>query len=748
MSLDLASPMVFDLTVHQALEDVRNTPHLREWRDKLQAHLNRVAKATPAQWKDRAFLLALWEDETVTTTGMGRVRIQPALDDPDFVQWLGTFLATPLPADRLQAEASLRAFHDELESRSGALCGRVPRLKNNRLMCSRWPDYFTSLADVGKLETLYRAMTGRVPEHSVQAHILIRQRIDDALAREDVDVATRICISWGLYSQLMESMGTTGMQAQDPQSRLPPLPASLRRKGLTALRGYFPTLLTFLPALAGGVTREELADQVRQSIPGLSESSVGTTINVLVSEHGVAYREGSEYRLTPRGINLYRTQDPFELADHLLTRILGTDHVVKALEQKALNIRDIVGLLKKANPGWTSDYAPRALLYWLASLGVVTSDGWGNYELTPAGQQWAELVTWTPECLKPAVAPEPEKASTQATTVTLTPAFDVIHNALTERTRGKLVYDRELIQRLHAGLWFHPVRHFAVLTGISGSGKTQLALNYAMSLLSTDNSDADTVRLIPVQPGWFDPSPLLGYINPLQPGVYRSAPFLELLLAASEDPATPYVAILDEMNLSHPEQYLAPVLSAMETEGWIELHDLPEDTTEVPPRVRYPRNLAIIGTLNMDETTHGLSDKVLDRAYTLEFWDIDVAAFPGWQDAPVPAALRDQTRAVLEALAHALSPVRLHFGWRTIHDVLAYLAFSQQHYGNADSVVLDEAVYARVLPKLRGESTPRFNMALGQALQVLQQHGLKRCAAKVDAMRTDLGESGSTRFWR
>lgn len=748
MALDLTSPAAFSAALHQALEETRKSPSQREWHDSLEALFSRLQNADDGQWRDKTFLLDLWENETVTSTGMGRVRIQAAMDDAAFTQWLGNFLATPIPADRQQAEATLRAFYDELAERTGKLCGRVPRLKINRLLCSRWPEYFTSLADVGKLEALYRAITGRAPDHPVQAHFLIRQRIDEALANEAVDIASKICISWRLYRQLEESMGGPSTPAPEERARLTPLPSSLRRKGLSAMRGYFQTLLTFLPTLAEGMTREELADQVRQTIPGLSDTSVGATISVLVSEYGIAYRDGSEYRLTPRGINLYRTQDPFEIADHLLTRVLGIDHLVKALEEKPLNIRDIVSLLKKVNPGWTSDYAPRAMLYWLSSLSVVKSDGWGNYELTATGKPWAELITWTPEFLKPASTPEPVKPSSEAPKTALTPAFDVIHKALNERTRGKLVYDMELVQRLHAGLWFHPVRHFAVLTGISGSGKTQLALNYATSLLSTDNSDTDTVRLIPVQPGWFDPSPLLGYVNPLQPGVYRSAPFLELLLAASEDPATPYIAILDEMNLSHPEQYLAPVLSAMETEGWIELHDLPEDSTEVPARVRYPRNLAIIGTLNMDETTHGLSDKVLDRAYTLEFWDIDVAAFPGWKDSSVPDPLREQARTVLQSLSNALAPVRLHFGWRIIHDVLNYLAFSHQHYGAAASTALDEAVYAKVLPKLRGESTPRFHEALDQTLQVLQQHGLKRCAAKVDAMRHDLSESGTTRFWR
>ena len=91
------------------------------------------------------------------------------------------------------------------------------------------------------------------------------------------------------------------------------------------------------------------------------------------------------------------------------------------------------------------------------------------------------------------------------------------------------------------------------------------------------------------------------------------------------------MCVLDEMNLSHPEQYLAPILSAMEREdGDIPLHGGNGDEYGVPPSIRYPGNFVLIGTVNMDETTMGISDKVLDRAFTLEFWDIDVDQWPGW----------------------------------------------------------------------------------------------------------------------
>ena len=127
------------------------------------------------------------------------------------------------------------------------------------------------------------------------------------------------------------------------------------------------------------------------------------------------------------------------------------------------------------------------------------------------------------------------------------------------------------------------------------------------------------------------------------------------------------MCILDEMNLSHPEQYLAPILSAMEREGGeIPLHGGDAGAYGVPQAISYPGNLVIIGTVNMDETTMGVSDKVLDRAFTLEFWEIDVGAWPGWESSSLPEESRQAVQAVLTRIMTALSPARLHFGWRVI----------------------------------------------------------------------------------
>lgn len=724
----------------------------QEWYSKLSAFLAEVKAAIPSKLQDVEFLKKLWDENPVAATGMGSVKTAPAIADKDFRDWFAGEVDKQLPDDPAAVEAHLTEFYNGLRDRTKALCGRTPRLKLNRVLCSLYPAHFTTVADPGKLLYLHKEMGGGANDHPVRAHKAIRGRIDSALgpvSSDPLDPVRRICLPWMVYERISADGAESPADPTDAASALRPLPATLRRKGLTSMKGGFQTLLGFLPELNEGVSRDEFADLIKQANPELAANSLITSINVVAREFDLCKREGDTYRLSARGINLLETQDPDELADHLLTKVLGVDHVLKALETAPQAKASLVAMLQGVHPGWTSDFAPSSLLYWLSSLSlmeIAEIDGKKLYRLTERGKRWAELVTWAPQSMpKPAETVAEIKA--EVTEHVKLPSFANLSTSLADRVAGKLVLNQSLVQQLHAGLWFHPVRHFAVLTGISGSGKTQLAQNYAMALCAGESEELERVRVIPVQPGWYDPSPLLGYVNPIQESAYRSAPFLELLLRAAADPERPYVAILDEMNLSHPEQYLAPVLSAMETHGWLDLHQLGEDTVPVPKRVKYPANLAIIGTLNMDETTHGLSDKVLDRAFTLEFWNISVLDFPGWAATQLAVPLKEKTQAVLTALVEALSPVRLHFGWRTIDDVLNYLTFHATLVPD-DATALDNVVYAKVLPKLRGEMSVKFQKALQDTHKALADHGLMRCCTKVKSMQEDLAATGSARFWR
>ena len=92
-------------------------------------------------------------------------------------------------------------------------------------------------------------------------------------------------------------------------------------------------------------------------------------------------------------------------------------------------------------------------------------------------------------------------------------------------------YVDELVERYHAALNFHPTKHFVILAGLSGTGKTQLALKYARAVhgIATSTEADPLLYVCPVRPEWTDPTGLTGYYDVLS-NRYMVPPFLEAVL--------------------------------------------------------------------------------------------------------------------------------------------------------------------------------------------------------------------------
>jgi 5-methylcytosine-specific restriction enzyme B len=189
----------------------------------------------------------------------------------------------------------------------------------------------------------------------------------------------------------------------------------------------------------------------------------------------------------------------------------------------------------------------------------------------------------------------------------------------TSSDSANLLFNNNLVLRFVAGLLTKP---FIILTGLSGSGKTKLA--QAFSEWISENKQQYSI--IPVGADWSNREPLLGYPNGLDNESYilPDSGALQLILEASREinQNKPFFLILDEMNLSHVERYFADFLSIMETGKTIKLYD--GDTrksghNEIAKEITWPKNLFIIGTVNIDETTYMFSPKVLDRSNVIEF---------------------------------------------------------------------------------------------------------------------------------
>lgn len=350
------------------------------------------------------------------------------------------------------------------------------------------------------------------------------------------------------------------------------------------------------------------------------------------------------------------------------------------------------------------------------------------------------------------------------------------------REKG-LVYTRFQIENF---LTLLRTNDLIVLSGLSGSGKTQIVKSFAEAL-------GGVAKIIPVKPNWTSSDDLLGYYNPIQSS-FLPTPFTEAISEAKQNPSRLYLICIDEMNLARVEYYFADFLSKLEerdkqpevelyaqheeelflsefktlfallessikaneinswqdflenddirnrffellgnteTESVLQIHAKMKrrlvDILKFPSTLTIPENVRFIGAINVDETTHYFSPKILDRVHIMKFenpllFDTLVSAElekEEYDDLPLspvyvppkalgkreayPSLEHPNAALLVEQLKEInkefLLPPAIDFGVRSIRQSVNYALLLQEVREVAEEVALNSIVLQKILPR-------------------------------------------------
>ena len=305
----------------------------------------------------------------------------------------------------------------------------------------------------------------------------------------------------------------------------------------------------------------------------------------------------------------------------------------------------------------------------------------------------------------------------------------------------QLVFAPRVLNAFHTCLKVNDISPITVLAGISGTGKSELPLRYAeaMGIYSLP---------IAVQPSWSSPQDLLGFYNYLEKrykatDLARSLVRMDPYNFAGDNAAHASVqrgnrsdrmllVLVDEMNLARVEYYFSEFLSKLEARRAVEDPSIPkrraaaEVEIEGAQRLWVGNNVLFVGTMNEDESTQTLSDKVLDRANVLRFGKPPNSSARGSahgrsaqfvQDRFLPhetwlswmrpvqqeSRWRKDVDGWIEELNRALGLIGRPFGWRVKLAIHEYISnYPGVDGGTTYKTAMADQVEQKVLPKLRG----------------------------------------------
>ncbi|MFW5780338.1 MAG: hypothetical protein ACOCWI_02675 [Bacillota bacterium] len=295
----------------------------------------------------------------------------------------------------------------------------------------------------------------------------------------------------------------------------------------------------------------------------------------------------------------------------------------------------------------------------------------------------------------------------------------------------KLYYKPQQIRQFFAGMATSKV---IIIEGISGTGKTSLP--YAVSKFFFNNA-----LMISVQPSWRERSDLLGYLNEFTKK-FNETDFLKGLYEATYRDDMNFI-VLDEMNLARIEYYFAEFLSIMEmpdTSEWkIDLVPNPESTDPkniVDGKLTVPQNLWFVGTANQDDSTFTITDKVYDRAITVEmnekgkYFDAPVTNPVNisydymeslFDKALSESAISQEALKKIEKLDDFLqNKIKISFGNRILNQIKTFVPV-YMGCGGTENEALDFMFLSKILKKFSSLNLVFLVKELGELVTLIEK---------------------------
>ena len=323
-------------------------------------------------------------------------------------------------------------------------------------------------------------------------------------------------------------------------------------------------------------------------------------------------------------------------------------------------------------------------------------------------------------------------------------------------SKHHLFYTEESVATFLAGLG---ATKLTILQGMSGTGKTSLPKIVSEALMSVCD-------IVEIESSWRDKNELLGYYNEFNK-VYTPKKFTQALYKASLNSDTLTFIVLDEMNLSRIEYYFSDFLSLMENDPdqreikllntplarSIDGDKIPYIALEGGHTIKIPQNVWFIGTANRDESTYDISDKVYDRAHTMNF--DKRAQKPAFYGDPIPARylpagelvkLFEQAKAtlpididkypVIHKAEELLAPYNISFGNRIATQIEAFVSIYASCFTSAGIAIheaIDIIMLSKVVKKLEMKSVDDKETLAFEFSKI----GLKRCSAFITSLKED-----------